>query len=84
MPLNVGAGVVHDADELVTHPPPMVRRLEGPVGPQVAAANARTQNADDRVGRLLDRGVGDLLDADITGAIHQRCAHRQPPVRLQE
>jgi hypothetical protein len=42
---------------------------------QVAAADRRPHHADDRVGRVVDHGVGYVLDADVAGSVHQRCLH---------
>ena len=35
---------------------------------QVRAADAGAADAHERVGRVLDRGVGDVDDADVAGA----------------
>ena len=40
--------------------------------PQMQARVTRTK----RVGRLDDPGVGDVLDADVAGAVHDSCFHR--------
>ena len=46
---------------------------------QVGPAHAGVGDADDRVGRLLDDGVGDLLDADVSGPVHDGGEHQQFP-----
>ena len=42
------------------------------VGPEVAAADAGADDADDRVGRLLDPWVG---DPDVPRRVHDSCSH---------
>ena len=46
---------------------------------QVAAADAGRGDADQGVGGLLDDRVGDVLDADVAGAVHECCAHDDFP-----
>ena len=69
-----------DADGLVAHA--LARRRLGPrlVRPEVAAADAGAGDADDRVGRVDDRGVGDVLDANVAGLVHDGCTHGGLPV----
>src|SRR4051794_36906166 len=77
-PLNGGhlrAGVLHDADELVTHPGRITGRRHRAVRPQVAAADAGGGDADERVGGLLEHGVGNVLDSDVAGAVHGGRSH---------
>ena len=72
---DVGADGLDDADELVTHPP------AGSLGsidlyghrslPQMRGAG----DPNERVGRLDQAGIGDVLDADVAGAVHQGCTH---------
>src|SRR5947209_18525256 len=50
-------------------------RLHRRVRPQVAAADAPASDAHDRVAGLNDRGIRDVLDTDIAGAIHHSCSH---------
>lgn len=52
------------------------------VGVQVAAADAGPDDAHERVGRLLQRRVGNVLDADVTGAVHQGGSHGCPPWQM--
>ena len=73
--VDVGADVLGDADELVAHPAAAFGRLHVSVRPEVAAANRRVGYADERIGRLDDLRVRDVLDADISGSVHQRGAH---------
>ena len=72
----VGAYGVDEADELVAHPPAGLVRLHLVVRPEVAAADAGAGNAEKRIGWLRDPGVGDVLDADVAGAVHDSCFHR--------
>ena len=54
---HVGADVLDDADELVADRAGLERRVAAVV-PEVRAADAGQHDADDRVGRLDDRGSG--------------------------
>src|SRR5205814_838102 len=73
-PVHVAADVLHHADRFVTH----ALALDigsAVVRPQVAAADARAGDADHRIGRLPDGGVGDVIDADLVSLRHDGCAH---------
>ena len=72
----VGPDGVDDADELVAHPAAGLARLHLVVRPEVAAADAGAGNAEKRIGWFRDPGVGDVLDPDIPGAVHDGCFHR--------
>ena len=72
---HVGADCLDDADELVPHPPAGLARLHRLVRPEIAAADRGAGDADERVGRLDEVGVGDVLDPDVAGAVHDGCAH---------
>jgi hypothetical protein len=72
---DLGADVLDDADRLVAHRPPGLLPLEGCVRPEIAAADAGADDADDRVGRLLDPRVGDVLDPDVPSRVHDSCSH---------
>jgi hypothetical protein len=74
-PGDLGAGVLDDAEELVSHLPALVSGWHGPVGVQVAAADRGAHHAYERVGRGVDRRVGNVFDADVTGSVHQRRLH---------
>ena len=69
------ADLLDDADGLMSHPSPLGGVLEVVVRVQVRAAHTRVGDADDRVGRLFDDGVRDLLDADVTGLVHEGGLH---------
>jgi hypothetical protein len=45
------------------------------IWPQIAPANARSGNANDRISRLDDLRVGYVLDPNVASAIHYSCAH---------
>ena len=51
------------------------RRLHLLVRPQVAAADRGAADDDEGIGRLDQTGVGDILDADVAGAVHDGSAH---------
>ena len=72
---NVGADCFDDADRLVPHPAALIGRFHELVRPKVAAANAGMADCDERVGRLHQPGVGDVLDANIASSIHNGGAH---------
>ena len=72
---DLGADVLDDADELVAHPLAGLARLHRLVRPEVAAADAGAGDADERVGGLDQARVGDVLDPDVAGAVHDSCAH---------
>ncbi len=70
------ADLAHDAHRLVAddvaggH-----ERGERLVEVQVGSAQAGGRDLDDRVGGVLDRGVGHLLDADLARALPGHCLH---------
>ena len=72
---NLGADRFDDADELVPHPAAHIRRLHRLVGPEVAAADPGAGDAHERVGRLDQVRVGDVLDTDVAGAVHECGSH---------
>ena len=72
---HLRADVLHDAEELMAHAAALLGRRHGPVGPQVAPADAGVQHPHQRVGGLLQRRVGHLLHADVAGAVDQGCSH---------
>ena len=59
---DVGADGLDDADELVAHAAAGLARAPSVVRPEVAAADRGAGDADERVGRLDQVGVGDVLD----------------------
>src|SRR4029079_18844024 len=68
----------NDADELVPH---AYRARDGRprfVRPEIAATDAGACHGDQRIGRLDDAGVGDRLDADVAGAVHDGGSHALP------
>lgn len=67
--------LLHDADELVPHGPAQVGLLHGVVRVKVGTAYAGSHDPHDRVGGLLDGGVGDGLDAHVAGSVHERGLH---------
>ena len=74
---NVGADVLDDADRLVAHVAPRVAGLHCLVRPEVAAADRGARDADQRVGRFDQSRVGDVLDPNVAGAVHDSCTHVQ-------
>jgi len=72
---HVGAGLLHDADELVTDPMWFLSRPHTPVWPQIGAADTAGNDADDRVRGTSQDGVSDLLEADVALPVDERCSH---------
>ena len=76
---DLGADLLDDAHRLVAEDVALVHeRAEHLVEVQVGAADAARGDADDRVGRLLDRRVGDRVDANVALAVPGDCLHRAP------
>src|SRR5207249_11331296 len=69
-----------DADGLVAHAAADVAVPQCPVRPEIAAADAGAGDGDERVGRLDEAGVGDVLDANVAGAEHDGSAHGDLPL----
>ena len=74
---DLGADLLDDADELVAHRASAGGRRQVVVRVQVAAADAGAHDPHDRVGRLHDDGVGNVLDPDVAGAVHESCSHEK-------
>ena len=72
---DVGADGLDDADELVPHAASGLAGLHLLVRPEVAAADRGAGDGDEGVGRLDEAGVGDGLDTDVAGAVHDSCSH---------
>src|SRR5271157_3455438 len=70
------------ADGLVTHPAALRARFQRPVRPEVAAADTGPRDAYDCTGRIDDGRVGDILDSDVAGSVHDGCAHGELPPRV--
>ena len=67
---DLGADRLDDAHRLVAEDVALVEeRAEHLVQVQVRAAEPGRGDPDDRVGRLLDRRVGDRVDADVALAV---------------
>src|SRR5262249_7914938 len=64
-----------DPDRFVTHHATRAAGRHLRVRPEVAAADAGMGDAHDRIGRLDEGGVGDVLDADVAGAVHHGGSH---------
>jgi hypothetical protein len=71
---DLGAHLLHHAHELVADRALVVPRLAAVV-PEVGPADARERHADDRVGRVLDPGVGSLAHVDVARSIEDGSAH---------
>ena len=71
----IGADGFDDADRLVAHTAARWRGLQFVVGPKIASTDAGAGYADNRVSRMHNRGIGHVLDPDITSAVHDSCTH---------
>ncbi|MBS1883399.1 MAG: iron-containing alcohol dehydrogenase [Actinobacteria bacterium] len=56
--------------------PTVLRGRHRPVASEVAAADAGAPDPEDRVGRLDEGGVRNVLDPDVSGSVHDSCSHR--------
>jgi len=63
-------------DVLVAHGAGLVDRRDSAEGPQVGAADAGDLDLQDRVGGLDDAGDLAVVDAHVTGGVHDDAAHR--------
>jgi hypothetical protein len=72
---HLSSNLLDHADRLVAHRASIVGRLHALVGPEVAAADAGAGDADQGVGRVDQLGVRDLLDANVSGAVHDGGSH---------
>jgi hypothetical protein len=66
---------LHDTDGFVPHALARISALHQAIGPQIAAADACARYPHDCIRGLDDRCVRNILDPDIPGFIHHRCAH---------
>jgi hypothetical protein len=73
--LHIAADGLDEADRLMTHRLAGLAGLHRGVGPQIAAADARSRDAHHRVGGLDQLGVRDGFDPHVPGAVHDGCAH---------
>ena len=73
---HVGASGLNHADRLVAYAAALFDRLKLVVRPEIAAAYAGARDADNRISRIHNSGIWDVLDTDVAGAVHHGCAHR--------
>ena len=78
----LGADRFDHADRLVPHSLTLIGRLHRPIGPQVAATDARPGNPDHRISGLDNGGVRNVFYPDIAGRMHHCCAHIFYLIRL--
>jgi len=72
---DIGAGVLDDADEFVPNRAAARRGGHRVVRVEVGSAYAGADHADDRVGWLLDNGIGNVDDTDVACSVDERCSH---------
>jgi len=80
---DVAADRVDDPDELVAHALARLAVFHLVVGPEIAAADTGACDGDEGVGRFDEAGVGDGLDTDVAGAVHDSCAHVEAAFRVE-
>jgi hypothetical protein len=76
---DIRADLLDDTDILVPHHL-VVDRFGAVVGPQVAAADARRRQADDRIGRLEDLRILPLLHPHVARPVHDHSTHCVPSI----
>ena len=64
---HVGSDCLDHTDRLVAHGSAALRRLHKVVRPEIAAADTGVSHPYDRIGRLDESGVRDILDPNISG-----------------
>ncbi len=69
------ADALDDADELVADLLGLADLVDASVGPQVRAADAGGHDADDRVGVVLQVGVGERVESDVAGGMKNGGSH---------
>jgi hypothetical protein len=72
---NASADIFDDADRFVSHRAPGVAVFHLLIWPEITSANASASDANDRVGWFYNLWVRDVLDSNVAGFIHDRCAH---------
>ena len=72
---NLVADSLDGSNELVPHRTTGLGRLHRLVRPEVAAADRGARHGDKGVSRLDKVRVGDVLDANVAGAVHEGCTH---------
>src|SRR6266516_236696 len=72
----------HLRSYLLDHPHPLVSHaisrltvIDATIRPQIRATNPRMRNAGNHIGWGLDDGIGDLVDAHISGSMINGCSH---------
>jgi len=75
--LHVGADRLDDTDELVPHSPAGIVVRHRLVRPEIATADRGARDLNERIGRVDQPGVRNILDANIAGSVHEGGAHTQ-------
>ena len=73
--LHVGAELLDDPDEFVSHPLRLRLDLGVPVAPEVAAADARAGDAQHHIRCIHEPRVGHVFDPNVACTMENRCAH---------
>ena len=74
-PVHAGTDLGDDPHVFVAEDHAVVEVCPPLVGVQVRSADVGGGDPDDRVERLLDLGVGDLVDRDVTGSVEYKRFH---------
>ena len=72
---HVDAYGLNHTDRLVAHRAAWRCGLQLVVGPKVASTDAGAGYADNRISRMHNRGIGDVFDPNIAGAVHDSRTH---------
>lgn len=73
--LDLSPNFFNDADVFVSHKAILNLAIEAAVGPQAGTAHARQLHLDDGVRRSFERWIRAFDDADVSGFVHDYCAH---------
>src|SRR2546428_11578285 len=72
---HIATDIFDNTDCFVSHWSWFIARLHQVVRPQIAAADARALDPDDRVGWLDQSRIRNVFDPDISSAVHDCRSH---------
>ena len=76
---NLRPDLLHDPHRLVTEDVTRVEeRTEYLIEVQIGATDTGRRHPDDRIGRLLDLRIRDLVNAHVTRSVPSNCLHHLP------
>jgi hypothetical protein len=65
----------NDADELVAYLASQARFGDAPIKPKIRTTDGGSSNTDDRIARLLNGRIGDVLESDVARTVIDRGFH---------